>query len=282
MKTLNDVNMVTNGISIAIKNYIFVVLFAALFCVETNAQTYLQTEKGSADLEYEDGVEWAVQRKDGFVVAASLSFTKEYGKYYKVDLFVKNLNSDDVVFNPEKIKSRLYMQGRYGLDTIALKVYTCEQYMKKVRRQQNLAMALYGVAAGLNAASAAYSESTSYTYGSNGTTYITETYNYDAGAAALANIQSTNEIISLSRMMNDEQNVKKQGYLKINTLRFGEAVSGYVNVDRFCRADFFSVRIEVNDSKFYFEWIVKDWRKIAREKRRAERYDRYDEQDDDY
>jgi hypothetical protein len=257
------------------------VFLLTTFCA--HAQIYMQSENNSAEIEYEDGMEWAVQQKDGYVVAASVSFIKDYGKHYKVDLFVKNLTDYNVLFDPEKIKSRLYiLNSRLGSDTIILKVYSCDEFLRKVQRQQNLAMALYGISAGLNASSAAYSQSTSYTYGSNGTTYITDTYNYDAGAAALANIQATNEIISLSQMMNDEQNVKKQGYLKINTLHPNEAVTGYVNIDRYNFGDIFSVRIEIENTKFYFEWDIKNWKKLAREKRRAERYGNYEEQDDDY
>ncbi len=274
--------MTTKGLSIAIKFYTLVALFWGLFRVETSAQTYLQTEKSAAEIEYEDGEEWAVQKKDGYIVAASVAIMRDYGKYYKVNLFVKNLNDYNVIFDPETIKSRLFLQNRYGLDTIALYVYTSEQYLNKVQRQQNWAMVAYGVASGINAASAAYSESTSYTYGTNGTSYVTETYSYNAGAAALANIQSTNEMISLSQMMNEEVNVKKQGYLKINTLHPNEAVSGFVNVERYNKGDIFSVRIEIENTRFYFEWYVRDWKDIAWKKKHAAKIERYNCQDTDY
>ncbi len=255
-------------------------LLIFLMCrvVDVNAQIYLQSDKTSAMIDYEDGVEWAVQQKDGFVVAATMSFIKDYGKYYKVDLFVKNLNDRCVVFNPENIKSRLYLSN----DTIRLGVYSCEQYLKVIQRQQNLAMIMYGVSAGMNAASASYNQSTSYTYGSDGTSYVTDTYSYNAGAAAVANAQAANEIISLSQMMNEESNVKRQGYLKINTLHCNEAVAGFVNVERFCKGDVFSVRIEVEDTRFYFEWNIKNWKKLAKQKFREERLKMYNEVDTDY
>lgn len=248
---------------------------------KANAQIFVQHENDSAIIEYEDGVEWAVKQSDGYIVAAAISFINDYGKYYKVDLFIKNLNEKNVDFFPEKIKSRLYIDNRYTKDTITLKVYTNEQYLRKVKRQQNLAMALYGVSAGINAASAAYSYSTAYSYNYDGSVYITDTYTYNPAAAAIANIETTNQIISLSEMMNSDVNVKKQGYLKNNTIHSGEAVAGFVNVERYYEGNIFSIRIQVGETLFYFEWNVKDWKKLARQKRRAERYGEYETSKDD-
>lgn len=77
-------------------------------------------------------------------------------------------------------------------------------------------MVLYGVSAGLNAGTAGYSTSYSTTYSTNGYAYTTVTQHYDANAAYQANMASTNHLITLGQMMDNDRVVKEQGYLKKN------------------------------------------------------------------
>lgn len=117
-------------------------------------------------------------------------------------------------------------------DTLQMVVYTNETFQKKIKRSQAWAMALYGFSAGLNAGMAGHSTSYSTSYSSNGYTYTTATYHYDANAAYQANMAAQYQIMTLGKMMENDKKVKEQGYLKKTTIHPGESIVGYMNIKR--------------------------------------------------
>ena len=90
--------------------------------------------------------------------------------------------------------------------------------IKKIKRSQAWAMALYGISAGINAGTAGYSTSYSTSYSSNGYAYTTITNHYDANAAYQANVASTNQMLTLGQMMIMTELLREQGYLKTTTI----------------------------------------------------------------
>ena len=128
-----------------------------------------------------------------------------------MDIFIKNLSETPIVFQPDSVHSNLLTKKD---DTLKLEVYTNEEYQKKIKRSQAWAMALYGISAGINAGTAGYSTSYSTSYSSNGYAYTTITNHYDANAAYQANVASTNQMLTLGQMMDNDRTIREQGYLK--------------------------------------------------------------------
>ena len=146
---------------------------------------------------------------------------------------------------------------KYGFGNPKLKrVYTNEAFQKKIRKSQNWAMALYGFSSGLSAGSAGYSTSYSTSYSSNGLSYTTVTNHYDANVAIQANMASSYQMQTLSKMMDNDREVKKQGYLKKTTLHPNDGIIGYMNIKR-KKGRILTVNVPINGHLYSFDWDVK-------------------------
>ena len=73
------------------KQNICVVIFLLLSTI-CKAQTFIYPQNDSILTEYNDGKFWAYLNKNDFVVGLSCFEEKDdYGKYYHLDIFIKNL-----------------------------------------------------------------------------------------------------------------------------------------------------------------------------------------------
>ena len=171
------------------------------------------------------------------------------GYFYQ---FIKNLSETPIVFQPDSVHSNLLTKKD---DTLKLEVYTNEEYQKKIKRSQAWAMALYGISAGINAGTAGYSTSYSTSYSSNGYAYTTITNHYDANAAYQANVASTNQMLTLGQMMDNDRTIREQGYLKTTTIYPDEAIIGYMNIKR-KKGKILIVNIPIGDYIYTFKWDV--------------------------
>lgn len=194
------------------KKYLIALLLG--ITISVNAQEFIAAENDTTVMsEYNDGRLWAYRQISDFVVGMTNYEEKDdYGKYYQIAIFIKNLGDTPVTFEPEQITSVLYRRNNV---TIPLNVYSYDDYMKKVKNAQALSMALLGFSAGLNAGMAGYQTTYTTTYGANHMPYtqVHTTYNY--AAASAANMAATTQIMTLSKLMADDRNTKSQGYLKI-------------------------------------------------------------------
>lgn len=233
--------------------FIYIIILA-LFSIMCNAQIFMYPENDSILTEYNDGKMWAYQNKNNFIVGVTCFEEKDdYGKYYQLNIFIKNSSNTPIIFQPDSIYSNLLTKKN---DTIQLEVYTNDEYQKKIKRSQAWAMALYGISAGLNAGTAGYSTSYSTSYSPNGFAYTTITQHYDANAAYQANIASTNQILTLGQMMENNRTIREQGYLKTTTVYPGEAIVGYMNIKR-KKGKLLTVSIPIKDYIYSFSWDVK-------------------------
>ncbi len=217
------------------------------------AQTFIATENDSTIItEYDDDKLWAYRIANNFVVGLTCHKEKDdYGKYYQVQIFIRNLSNSVITFCPEKVTSHLQRRK----DSLELEVYTNDEFQKKIKRHQTWAMALYGISAGLNAGTAGHSTSYSTTYSPNGYAYTTVTQHYDANAAYQANVASTNQLITLSQIMDNDRIVKKQGYLKKTTIYPDDTVIGYMNIKR-KKGEILTINIPINSYTYSFDWDV--------------------------
>ncbi len=224
-----------------------------LLSVICNAQTFISSPNKSVLTEYNDGKLWAYQNRDNLVVGLTcFEAIDNYGKYYQLSIFVKNVGDNSVTVYPDSIYSNLITKRN---DTLHLEVYTIEEYQKKVRRLQMWTMALVGFSAGLSAGNAGYTTSYSSLYSPTGLPYTTITRHYDAYAAHQANVASTNQILTLGQMLENDCAVREQGYLKTTTVHPGEAIVGYMNIKR-KRGEILTVNIPVKGCVYSFDWNV--------------------------
>ena len=234
------------------KKYLIALLLG--ITISVNAQEFIAAENDTTVMsEYNDGRLWAYRQISDFVVGMTNYEEKDdYGKYYQIAIFIKNLGDTPVTFEPEQITSVLYRRNNV---TIPLNVYSYDDYMKKVKNAQALSMALLGFSAGLNAGMAGYQTTYTTTYGANHMPYtqVHTTYNY--AAASAANMAATTQIMTLSKLMADDRNTKSQGYLKITTIHPNEGIIGYINIKR-KKGQLMTVNIPVGGQVYSFDWDV--------------------------
>ena len=113
-----------------------------------------------------------------------------------------------------------------------------DKNIKKRKHPQAWAMVLYGISAGINAGTAGYSTSYSTSYSPN-----------------QANVASTNQILTLGQMMDNDQTIRERGYLKTTTIYPNEAIIGYMNIKR-KKGKILIVNIPTGDYVYTFKWNV--------------------------
>ena len=202
-------------------------------------------------VDYRDGVPWEVYFKNGLTIALTDAIVRDYGKWHRVDLIISNNSLTPVEFNPETDMTA-YSVDEHDVAT-DLQVWSCDSYLKKVNRSQTWAAVLMGVSEGMASAGAGYSTSTTTGYSSYGgySSYTTTTYN--SSAAYQANIASQQRLANFGQALQDEQQVKKLGYLKKNTIYPGESVSGFVYV-AWIKGERAVFIIRIEGAEYIYEW----------------------------
>lgn len=225
--------------------------FVSMIC---KSQTFIASESDTTAItEYYDGKQWAYRDMGYFLVGLSNCEAKDdYGKYYRIGIFIHNHGELPVTFCPEEITARL---SKNDGDSLQLKVYTNEAFQKKIKNSQAWAMALYAFAAGMNAGMAGHYTSHSTSYSQNGYIHTTITHHYDANAASAAIMANTAALMTLGKMMENDRTVKEQGYLKKTTVHPDESIVGYMNVKR-KRGKVLTVYVPVDGHVYSFDWDV--------------------------
>ena len=212
--------------------------------------------------DYQDGTPWQFYNKNGVIIALTNTTIKDYGRWHRIDVVSSNNTIIPIEFVPvvNISASSTDIEGF----TTDLEVWSSDEYLKKVNRSQTWAAVLMGVAEGMSTANAGYSTSTtnSYysgsTYGSGGYgsysgTVTSYTRTYNAGAAYQAQVLSQQRMADFSNAMAEEQQIKKLGYLKRNTIYPGETISGYVHVKRI-KGETVQFVIEIEKAEYIFDW----------------------------
>ena len=234
------------------KKILIFVLFAISCSVQ--AQEFL-TDKNDTTVqtEYNDGRLWAYRQIGDFVVGMTNYVEKDdYGKYYQILIFIKNLGETSALFDPSLVTSSFV--NKHG-ETEEMNVYTYEQYMKKVKSQQVWAMAITGFSAGLNAGMAGYQTTYTTSYGAGRVPYtqVHTTYNY--AAASAANMAAATQMMTLGKMMSDDKKTISQGYLKLTTVHPDEGIIGYMNI-KHRKGAHMTVNIPIEGQVFSFDWDI--------------------------
>lgn len=218
------------------------IILAAMLLVSCKSQKVISlVERNNEITEYRDGNFWAYQNKSGFIVGMTV---REDGGNYQIELFLYNDSNSKATFCPEDVTAQFGNEKSIK----ELQVYTYEEYHKKVKKNQNWELALSGISAGLNAASAGWS--TTYVNG-----YPQNTYNY--GVAAAVNSVNMMELSNMERIMQLERNAIQQGYIKKHTTHPGEGIIGYMNIKKKGKEGILTVNIPMGGNTFTFMWLIK-------------------------
>lgn len=244
-----------------------------------NTPIYESPELSEKKVEYQRGEAWPYYNKNGIMLGMTNNQVKDYGKWYQIPIVISNNSLFPVDFDPTEIRAVLV--DKNGTER-ELRVYSANDYMKKVRRSQNWSMALAGIAEGMAAASAGYSSSTtnstyngySSTYGSasaygsggyahgtysGNTTYhgssTSTTTSYNGLAAYQAQVIASNRMADYQDALLSERQAKDEGYFKLTTVNPGETVSGYVNIER-KKGQTLYIYVKINDAVYTFPWNV--------------------------
>lgn len=225
--------------------YVYCVILVLCSFV-SQAQTFMPPKNKSVLTEYNDGKLWAYLNENNFVVGITcFKEINDYGKYYQLNIYVKNLSDSTTILWPDSF----YVDLQTRKNKISsLKIYTNEEYQKKVKRLQAWTMALYGFSIGLNAGMAG--TSTSYS-----TSYSSVAHHYNTAASSMASIASTNQLLTLGQMMEHDRIIHEQGYLKTTTIHPGEAIVGYMYIKR-KKGKVLTVNIPIGKYIYSFNWNV--------------------------
>lgn len=232
----------------------FLIIFLFAISCSVQAQEFIVAENDTTVLvEYNDGKLWAYRQVGDYIIGMTNYVCKDgYGKNYQIQIFIKNLSDTSVLFDPSLVNSKLI--NKYG-ETEEMKVYSYEQYMKKVKNQQAWSMALTGIAAGINSGMAGYQTTYTTTYRAGHIPYTQVHTTYNHAAASTANMVATTQMMTLSKMMSEDKNMISQGYLKLTTVHPDEAIIGYMNI-KYRKGAFLRINIPIGGQIFSFDWDV--------------------------
>ena len=181
-------------------------------------------------------------------IRAKCTIVRDYGRYFRIPLIIENNSATPFDFNPDHIFANIIDPKG---EQMALSVLSSDEYMRKVRRSQNWAMALNGFAAGMAGYSTSTTTTNAYSPNIGYVSAVSTTTTYDATAAAMAMQQNA----EYRRDALAERAIKEEGYLKITTIYPGEIISGYVHVKR-QRGQQLNVLVTINGIGYEFSWNV--------------------------
>ena len=239
-------------ISVLVKQVFMTTLLLGI-TVSANAQEFIASEDDTTVMtEYNDGQLWAYRQIGDFVVGMSNHIEKDdYGDNYQIMICIKNLSENSSLFDPSLVTSTLINKKD---ETEELKVYTYEQYMKKVKNSQAFTSALTRISNGLNVMTAGRETTRSTKH--NGKESRTEVHTtYNSGAASAACIAASTNIMTQSKMMADDRKTISQGYLKKTTIHPDEGIMGYMNI-KHQKGLTMTVNIPIEGQVFSFDWDI--------------------------
>ena len=227
-----------------------------------------------------DGTNWEYYSINGLFLAVSPLIQRDYGKYLTLNIVLSNNSPIPILISPESIIAFKTNKGTKN----RLETLSSDDYSKKINGTQMWSSFFNALGEGMAASNAGYSSSASTTntayannsistgvaavvgtggaaiggYESNTTNFgvvssNTNTASYNGTAAYQANMIANQRINDYNFSLNQERQVKEEGYLKANTINPGETISGYINI-KYEKTDNFEIYIDINAIKYPFIW----------------------------
>lgn len=184
-----------------------------------------------------DDQTWSGYYMNGLTMVLHASIVKQYGRYYKVDMYLKNNTFKDLEFNFYNTNT-LLMETKY-MSTSMPYIYSSDEYLNTVRDRQSWNVTLL---VALGGASQTY-RTTSYTpYGTIYSTTRTTDYS---------------KLDQINRELAEEAQSLVADYVKEQTLGSGAALFGFFLIDREpVSSAILNISIEIDGVVYPFQYDV--------------------------
>lgn len=212
----------------------------------------------------------------GIFITTLPQAVKLYGKYYTINLNIRNLSGKSILFDPSKISAKGWRQEKN--EFFDMKVLSAVEFDKKVANKQAWGKFLVALGEGMAASQAGQSSSTTTYSGSSYTTgnvhasgYLGNTYanaygsvytttygsshttSYNGAAAYAAQQQANANYNAYANSQYEIREKLSDGYVKLNTIRNEVEFSGYFNI-KYQKLDHLFVTMIIDGEKFEFTY----------------------------
>lgn len=207
---------------------------------------------------YTDGIPYSISHTDQRIVAAGL-YKNEEG-YLEILLGIKNIDTIPITFFPDKVT--LFTSSDY-YSMSQLKVYTPEQWIRKIQTEQ----VLTAIAVGLNQGVEAYNAGRSTTYGT-ATAYGSDgsyarAYGYsqtiDYTKQAQVRQMHQQELASMDSRFRSQIYNARNSLLKTNTVYPMSDVYGVI-MAKFRTAQTYTLLVNIGDERHEFTFTLPNTR----------------------
>lgn len=205
-----------------------------------------QCRGGAMDVIYQGGypIVFAGDAEGRAVAVLGFKESSEEQMALVVSLVNNSAGRAEVV--PEQIRVSAWRRGK----PVELKVWSADEYLRRLRTQQTIALILMGVSAALNTQYAGYMTTTGTIY-SGGTYTHVYLQTYSAAAARAETTAEADRLRRYAAAADASYQATSNGLLKRHTLMPNEYVEGVVMID-YQRFDALEVRIPFGESEYVF------------------------------
>lgn len=245
--------------------------------------TTIENPDNEMKILYKNNVPYYYFVHNGISVTLAVGVDDIYGKCYTLNFAIENFTGKDFLFYPNDTHIRIIKNGEREVG----KIFTYEEFMKKVTRKQGWNNFFVALGESLAASQAGYSSATSsssttsgsYTksssvgavagfYGNNygaavGASYgesatvstsntVTNTTSYNGADAYRAQQNAQNNVNNYANHQYQIRQTIDDGYLKMNTIRNEERVVGFL-VTKYKEANELEIEVTVNLEKYTFK-----------------------------
>lgn len=202
-----------------------------------------------------EGNTWYYYNKNGVTVALYATTIRDYGKYHVLNLTIANHSLVPIDFEPSCNITASSVNKKNGEETV-LKVYSCDEYIKKVDNRNAIGAALMSVSDIITIVDAGTSKQTSVSVNNKGERTVTHTKTYSPFNEFLAFELSMMEAREYNKNAIEGREVRRVGYFKQSTINPGESVSGYAHVER-VKGNDITINIDIDGAIFSYTWTYK-------------------------
>lgn len=220
---------------------------------------------------YSEGDLWYYYNKNGLQISMQVSVSKEYGKYYAIDMMIDNKSMAPFEFDP----SQIVVIAKTQDGNKRIKTLDADQFIRKTRRQLNrqamwaatseyfagVAQSNIGTAWAVSGAGVSQAMANAG-WGNTGTSvYGTKNASFDVATAAQTHAANGANSRQLERDMRKEAGQTLQqldsDYVKRNTINQGDSYAGYCVVER-KKCEALLVMIKIHGVTYMYPFSMTD------------------------
>lgn len=206
-------------------------------------------------VDYYDGNKWSHYSKNGVTIALHTTTIRDYGKYHVLNITISNNSLVPIEFEPSCNITAESVNPKKG-ETTKLKVYSCDDYLKKYDKRTAWEAAIIGVSEAISLIDAGVSKETSVSVNNKGEKTVTYTQRYDPFEHYLEWHIASMEMHDFEENVINGREVRRVGYFKRSTIYPGESVTGHAYVQRI-KGNKITINIDIEGAVYTFTWNYK-------------------------